>query len=103
MDLPRDLLQAIGELCRRWPAVRRVWLYGSRAQGRAGRASDIDLAVEMPGAGPGEWAALWLSLKEDLPTLREVDAVRWEEAPKPLREQILAQGIVIYDGAASSC
>ena len=35
---------------RRFPCVREVRLFGSRATGHAGRASDIDLAISAPDA-----------------------------------------------------
>ncbi len=34
------------EAFRRFPWVREVWVYGSRARGQARSNSDIDLAVE---------------------------------------------------------
>ncbi|WP_413438446.1 nucleotidyltransferase domain-containing protein [Sulfuriferula sp. GW1] len=36
----------------RFPEVRRAWVFGSRAAGRARRASDIDLAIEAPALTP---------------------------------------------------
>jgi len=41
----RDLIR---EMLARYPEVRRVTLFGSRAMGTFGRGSDIDLALEGP-------------------------------------------------------
>lgn len=95
VDLREDVKAAIRDACAPFPFVRRVWLFGSRARGDSGRASDIDLAVEAPGADPGDWARLWVQLTEDLPTLVPVDVLRWEDAPERIRRRILAEGVVI--------
>jgi len=76
--------------------VTRVWLFGSRARGDAGPRSDIDLAIEAPGASRPRWLALEADI-EDSDTLLHIDLVRWDEASEGLRERILAEGEVLYD------
>ncbi len=50
MALALDL-QPIAEVLRLWasnePDLRRVWIYGSHAQGHASPESDLDVAVEV--------------------------------------------------------
>ena len=96
-DLNPEVLSAILDVCTTTPQVRRLWLFGSRARGDAGRLSDIDLAVEAPEAGPREWDALWFRLTEELPTLLAVDVVRMEQASTRLRRRILEEGVLLHD------
>lgn len=38
-------MQALIEVFRRYPQVRAVYVFGSQASGKAGRGSDLDLAI----------------------------------------------------------
>ena len=81
---------------RRFPCVRAVWVFGSRATGRAGRASDIDLAISAPHATAEQWLELTDTL-EETPIIYEFDVVRAERAQNPrLIEKIAREGVVIY-------
>jgi predicted nucleotidyltransferase len=81
---------------RRFPAVREVRVFGSRATGQARRASDIDLAVSAPDATPAEWSNLCEAL-ENAPIIYELDIVRPEQSTSErLKEKIEREGIVIY-------
>jgi predicted nucleotidyltransferase len=76
--------------------LTRAWLFGSRAGGKAGPASDIDIAVE------GLDASLRVeALRErlnDLPLPYAVD-VRGMESIKnaALREHIARYGVLVYE------
>jgi uncharacterized protein len=81
---------------RRFPAVREVRVFGSRATGHAGRASDLDLAISAPDATPSEWADLCDAL-ESAPLIYELDVVRPEQTTNErLKEKIEHEGIAIY-------
>ena len=81
---------------RRFPCVREVRLFGSRATGHARRASDIDLAISAPDATADQWLALTEAL-EEAPIIYEVDVVRTERAHNPrLIEKIAREGLPIY-------
>jgi uncharacterized protein len=81
---------------RRFPAVREVRVFGSRATGHARRASDIDLAIFAPDATAVEWAELCAAL-ESAPLIYELDLVRLEPATSErLREKIEREGVAIY-------
>ncbi len=81
---------------RRHPGVQKVLLFGSRAEGHAGRASDIDLAVSAPNMTLGEWARLVDDL-EEAPIILEMDPVHLEQLPSgPFKDMILARGVRIY-------
>jgi uncharacterized protein len=80
----------------RFPAVREVRVFGSRATGQARRASDLDLAIFAPDATAGEWADLCDAL-ENAPLIYELDLVRPERtANERLKEKIEREGIPIY-------
>jgi uncharacterized protein len=80
----------------RFPFVREVRLFGSRATGHARRASDIDLAISAPDATPGQWLALTEAI-EEAPIIYEFDLVRTEQAHNPrLMEKIASEGLPIY-------
>jgi predicted nucleotidyltransferase len=102
-DFPRrGLIEDLAGRLARHPAVERVWLFGSRARGDNFERSDIDLAVEAPGIDPCEWLKITLDFADEAPTLLLIDLVRMEDAPALLREQILGEGIVVYERARSS-
>ena len=58
-----------------FPEIRQAWLFGSRAVGRAHRASDIDLAIEAPDLSPARWQRLREAL-EEAPIIFSIDLVR---------------------------
>ncbi len=77
------------------PPATRVWVFGSRATGRAGRWSDLDLAVD---AGRrlslDEQAALAEAFSEsDLPFT--VDVVDWQAAGDRFRQTIAADRLAL--------
>ncbi len=78
------------------PAVRRVYLFGSRARGDARERSDVDIAVEAPSASPREWLAIEEAVAAQ-PTLLHFDVVRFEEAPAALRDRVLEEGRLLFD------
>jgi predicted nucleotidyltransferase len=96
---PRDLA-VLEAVFRRYPAVREVRVFGSRATGSAKRASDIDLAVDAPEMSDGEWARLVGDLDEAA-IIYAIDAVRLERVPEgPFREKILREGALVYPNAS---
>ena len=93
--LSEDLIREIIEIISRYGCVKRVILYGSRARGDFRKTSDIDLAIE----GCPDWvvADIRETLEEEAPTLLTFDVVSLEKAPEGLRENILREGVVIYE------
>ena len=81
---------------RRFPCVREVRLFGSRATGHARRASDIDLAISAPDATADQWLELTEALDE-APIIYEFDVVRTDRAHNPrLLDKIAREGVAIY-------
>ena len=80
----------------RFPSVREVRIFGSRATGNARRASDVDLAVFAPDATADEWARLCEAL-EKAPIIYQIDIVRAERNTNArLREEIEREGVQVY-------
>jgi len=89
-------LETLRRTFRRFPSVREVKLFGSRANGTAKRASDIDLAVYAPEASISEWSSIREAI-EETPIIHEFDIVRPEVTTSArLLEKIASQGITIY-------
>jgi predicted nucleotidyltransferase len=89
-------LAALRATFRRFPCVREVRVFGSRATGQARRASDLDLAISAPEATSAEWQELAEAL-DAAPLIYELDLVRPEQtANARLREKIAREGVAIY-------
>jgi predicted nucleotidyltransferase len=86
----------LAERLRAIPSVKRVLLFGSWARGDHGPRSDIDLAVEAPGASLADRARM-AELVEEAPTLLAIDLVRLDLADAALRREIERQGIVLHE------
>jgi predicted nucleotidyltransferase len=89
-------LAALRRTFRRFPYVREVRIFGSRATGHARRASDIDLAISAPDATADQWLKLADAI-EAAPIIYELDLVHLERIHNPrLLEKIEREGVPIY-------
>lgn len=80
----------------RFPSVRSVRIFGSRARGVARRASDLDLAVIAPGISDREWSELRHALDE-APLIYNLDIVRFDALKdQKLRARIEADGVEVF-------
>lgn len=79
----------------RYPGVAAVWLFGSRARGRARTSSDIDLAVEPFGASVRERK---LDMLTDLVRagFENVDLVVLDRDDPVLRYEVIGPNVVVY-------
>jgi len=94
--LPPHTWQALRAVFRRFPKVRAVWLYGSRARGEAHPGSDIDLAISAPEMSDAEFARLWDAIDAS-PVAFKMDVLHWERLDNPaLRAQILQDRVLLY-------
>lgn len=99
VDLRDRDLATLRHTFRRFPSIREVRLFGSRATGHARRASDIDLAVSAPNITTEEWLRFTDALDE-LPIIYELDVIRAERLDNPrLIEKIAQEGVPIYPGS----
>jgi predicted nucleotidyltransferase len=89
-------LAALRGTFRRFPSVREVRVFGSRATGHARRTSDVDLAIFAPDASAVVWADLCEAL-ENTPVIYELDIVRPERTGNErLKERIAREGVTVY-------
>lgn len=87
----------LSDLCDRWP-IERIILFGSRAVGDHDPRSDVDLAVSAPALSKQQWIFVQDFISES-DTLFKVAVSSLDGMPPSLREQVLMQGVVIYDVA----
>lgn len=96
LDLRERDLETLRRVFARFPFVREVRVFGSRANGSARPTSDLDLAVAAPDAKAREWSDLIEAL-ENAPIVYLLDVVRLEGVANPrLVERIARDGRVIY-------
>lgn len=96
IDLREKDLKNLLAIFARFPGIREVRLFGSRARGDARRASDIDLAVYVNTASPSEWSAFAEAIEES-PVIFRVDLVRMDDSlDSAIRGRIECEGIRIY-------
>lgn len=80
---------------RRFPEVRVVYLYGSRARADYNPQSDIDVAIDAPGMAPQNFAQLWSAI-DALPIAFPVDCVWLQALPESrLKVQVERDGVVL--------
>jgi predicted nucleotidyltransferase len=75
--------------------LRRVFLFGSRARGDAREDSDIDLAFDHRSPA-SVWADFVNTMREQAPTLLDVDLIDLAQATPELRARILAEGKLLH-------
>ena len=97
IDLPADH-RCLVLLRAHLPQSTKAWVFGSRATGRAGRYSDLDLAID---AGRrltlDETARLGEAFSEsDLPY--RVDLVDWHDINDRWRQTIMAERVALTEG-----
>jgi len=79
------------------PFVQSVYLFGSRARGDGRPKSDIDIAVNCPGASFEQWQKV-LDIIEDADTLLGIDIVRYDTLSDSLfKRKIDENKVVIYE------
>jgi predicted nucleotidyltransferase len=97
-ELAREARARLEPMCARLVqryGVRRIWLFGSLAEGAFREGSDIDLAVEgLPGGSALFRAGVEL---EEIACPFPVDLVPLEEARPSLREKVLSRGTLLHD------
>lgn len=88
--LPERTVAEINAVLHRFPEIRWVKLYGSRALGRQRPGSDIDLAF----SGPQDCSAALAGALEELPMPSLVDVTHWESLRhEGLRHHIATVGV----------
>lgn len=79
------------------PFIKAIYLFGSRARGDARPKSDIDLAVDCPGASFQQWQEV-LDIVEDADTLLGIDVVRYDHlGDSVFKHKIDESRVVVYE------
>lgn len=91
------VLEFIASVARVYPAVRKIYLFGSRAKGTQNDKSDYDFAFDWDQAAGGSWGEFAERLREESPVLNALDIILLDRAGAELRNRILTEGVVIYD------
>jgi predicted nucleotidyltransferase len=99
--LPPAVIAMIRGVFARYPTVREVRVYGSRAKGTFRPGSDIDLSI-MDEHVSGEQMMQIANDFDDLPTLYTIDLALFRQIDNPaLAEHILRIGKVFYSAGRS--
>jgi predicted nucleotidyltransferase len=75
---------------------KRILLFGSRAEGRHVRASDFDLAVDVPKPTDGRAYQIWEAINDAI-GLYKADVVYLPNVDPDFRNLILTTGKVVYE------
>src|SRR5262245_30954977 len=104
--MPENIAERIDALARAWsgdPDVAAIYLFGSRASGRGGPWSDVDLAVVLREGldASARWQKRLSLLGDACQRLGTdaVDLVILEEAPAPLGHRVLKRGRLLRDSS----
>lgn len=90
-DSSLPLGSLVDGLRQRFPGLLAIYLFGSQATGQAGPASDVDLAVLLP--GKADVLALWQAGEALAQALnRDVDLVDLRAASTVMQHQIITTG-----------
>lgn len=90
----RAVTDAVAHVAGRFPAVKRIFLFGSVTRPNAFRAdSDVDVGVE--GANAADYFAIWRAIEEAAPGWT-IDVRDMDESPEFAR-RVRATGKLIYE------
>lgn len=100
IDLSAEHRQLVlGLLAELLPASARVWVFGSRATGRARRYSDLDLAIDAGRPLSLDEAALLREAFEESDLPYRVDIVDWHAIGDRFRRLVAAERIPLAPDA----
>jgi uncharacterized protein len=94
--IKESLLKDIINEVLKYSKVKRIYIFGSRSKGNFRKNSDIDIAIETFDDYK-DISFLNEILNEDINTLLKIDVVHFNKANKNLKQEILKNGIVIYE------
>jgi predicted nucleotidyltransferase len=78
-----------------------VFLFGSRATGRAGSRSDIDLGIDLGHAIAPEVLAALRDAFDELPIMQKVDVVDFSDVDEAFKAVALQQTTSLYERQAA--
>lgn len=96
IDLNEKYVQVLRTIFTRFPDIKEVKIFGSRAKGTARRTSDIDLAIDAPGISNALWVELYEAINE-APIAYKADLIRLDVLNNgELKTKIGLEGQTIY-------
>jgi len=93
-----EILLNVVSTVKRYLPEATVYLFGSRAQGRAKESSDFDIAIEWKEKIPFSVLYRIKEELEELPTLKSFDFVDLKRVPDNFVRSVKEGGVVLYDG-----
>lgn len=101
INFSNELLNEIIRRITQKVEVEKIIIFGSSVRKDGSRKSDIDIAL-VGVKDLDKIPSLHLELNEELPTLREIDLVIFDNLEnQKLKQRILNEGIVIYERGSS--
>ena len=94
INLDQSQLSLLNKLLKRHLSNKTVWAYGSRVNGKAGKRSDLDLAVL--NCTPSQIMNLKYALEES-ELLISVAVMDWENIPDSFKQNIKKQYVVLQE------
>lgn len=93
--LSLQITESIKAEVKRFPEVRAVYLFGSRARGDFRDQSDIDIAIDAPTMTASHFAQLWNAI-DALPIAFPLDCVWLQAMPaSPLKNMVQRDAIAL--------
>lgn len=89
-----SIINEIKECAKKYPEIKKVILFGSRARGDNRPKSDIDIAIE----GEGDFCEFVFDLETEVRTLLEFDVTIIKDGlDENFLKQVQNEGITIYE------
>ncbi len=93
-----EILSEVVSIISHYLPEATVYLFGSRASGRAKENSDFDIAIEWKEKIPLSTISRIREKLEDLPTLKSFDIVDLKRCSEEFVRSVKERGVVLYDG-----
>lgn len=90
-------VKVVVSIASKFKKVRKVFLFGSRAQGNHSPKSDFDLAFDLFPVDGRAWGDLTSDIREAFPFLNQLDLVRLDQVSQDFREKIMLEGVLVYE------
>ncbi|ESU34240.1 hypothetical protein G3A_02095 [Bacillus sp. 17376] len=94
--LEANITSQITSIASRFPDIKQIVLFGSRAYGDYSPRSDIDLAIIAPDISSQDWLTFTDTLEEELETLLKIDVINLSTASKKLKDEVDQCHVVLY-------
>lgn len=94
--LSSTITSQITSIAARFPDIKKIVLFGSRAHGDHSPRSDIDLAIIAPDISSRDWLTFTDTLEDEVETLLKIDVINLSTASKKLKDEVDQCHVVLY-------